>query len=135
MSIIERAEAELKAVNFGEEDTAVMLDILKRFFAQWNSGGAVWSVAPILQKLICGKPLSPLTGADSEWIDRSEFTDGPVDASGKMPTLWQNLRCSSVFKREDGTAYDIDLPLPGQQEITFPYSPDHAEVGDPVIEF
>lgn len=123
MSIIEQAEIELKAINFGEEDSAVMIDILKRFFAQWDSGGGVFVAATVLQRLIAGKPLSPLTGADDEWVDRSEVSGRP---------MWQNIRCSTVFKREDGVAYDIDQP--GLQRISFPYSPEGAEVGDPVIE-
>lgn len=124
MSIIERAKAELAAVNFGEEDTIVMIDILERFFHQWDSGGAVSCVAPVLQRLIAGKPLGPLTGADSEWIDRSEMSGGP---------MWQNIRCSTVFKDgKDGPAYDIDVP--GRPPINFPYWPDRAEVSSPVLQ-
>jgi hypothetical protein len=113
---------------------AVMIDILKRFFAQWDSGGSVWAMAPVLQRLIAGKPLSPLTGADSEWIDCSEFADGPIDASGTMPKFWQNVRCSTVFKDADG-AYDIDAPGEARHPVSFPYSPEGAEIGDPVVEF
>ena len=126
MSIVERAEIELKAINFGEEDTAVMIDILKRFFVQWNSGGGVFVAAPVLQRLIAGKPLSPLTGADSEWIDRAEINGGTP--------MWQNIRCSTVFKDADG-AYDIDVPGVSKYPVTFPYLPEHVEVGDPVVEF
>jgi len=125
MSIIERAEIELKAANFGEEDTAVLIDILKRFFARWDSGGGVWAMAPVLQRLIAGKPLSPLTGADSEWIDRAEMSGRP---------MWQNIRCSTVFKDADGV-YDIDMPGIQRHPVTFPYWPEYAEVGDPVVEF
>lgn len=125
MSIIERAKAELDAINFGEEDTAVMIGILKKFFNQWDSGGAVASVAPVLQRLIAGKPLSPLTGADSEWIDRSEMSGRP---------MWQNMRCGTVFKSgKDGPAWDIEVL--SQPSITFPYWPDRADVRPPVIEF
>jgi hypothetical protein len=48
-----------------------MIAILEKFFDQWDSGGAVHAVAPILQRLIAGKPLSPLTGADDEWFDHA----------------------------------------------------------------
>jgi hypothetical protein len=111
MSIIERAKAELDRIKFGEEDSAVMVDILERFFKQWDSGGTVSVAGPVLARLIEGKPLAPLTGADDEWIDCSEMRGCP---------MWQNLRCSSVFK--DGSrAWDIDLP--GNDTITFPYRP------------
>jgi len=68
MGMIDQAKAELAAVNFGAEDSAVMIDILERFFNQWDSGGAVAAAAPVLQRLLVGRPLSPLTGADEEWV-------------------------------------------------------------------
>src|SRR3546814_1515008 len=101
MSIIEQAKEELKRVNFGEEDSAVMVEILEKFFDQWDSGGAVWAVAPVLQRLIAGTCLSPLTGEDGEWFDHGNG-------------VLQNMRVSSVFKSSDvhdGTvAYYIDNP-------------------------
>lgn len=122
MSIIDQAKSELKRINFGDEDSAVMIDLLERFFSQWDSGGAVWAVAPILQRCIAGKPLSPLTGADDEWFIH--------DCDGMYA---QNLRCSTVFKStKDGPAYDIDVP--GRPPITFPYDPEKAEVPPPVVE-
>lgn len=123
MSIIEQAKTELAAVNFGEDDSRVMIEILEKFFDQWDSGGAVHAVAPVLQRLIAGKPLSPLTGEDAEWMDHG---DG----------VFQNLRCSSVFKdpRLHGgkLAYNIDAAEP-RAAITFPYWPEKADVGSPVI--
>ena len=110
MSLIERAKIELDAINFGEEDTAAMVDILERFFKQWDSGGVVSVAAPVLMRLIKGQPLKPLTGADDEWYD--PIGDGKV---------LQNIRCSSVFKYDDGRVLDIDAPTPDQ--ITFPYDP------------
>lgn len=121
MSIIDKAKAELEAVNFGAEDSAAMLEILQRFFAQWDSGGAVSVAAPVLQRLIAGKPLSPLTGAWTEWMEVGDET-GP---------LYQNKRCSSVFKDDDG-AYDIDSGV--RVPVTFPYWPGRAEVRAPIIE-
>ena len=125
MSIIESAKRELKAANFGEEDSAVMVQILEMFFGQWDSGGAVHAVAPVLQRLIAGKPLGPLTGEPDEWFDHG---------GGVL----QNIRCSSVFKdsrfHEGKLAYDIDRPGKMRDAITFPYWPDRAEVSSPVVE-
>ena len=125
MSIIEQAKIELQAISFGDDDSRVMVEILETFFGQWDSGGAVSFAAPVLQRLIAGKPLSPLTGDDNEWIEVG-------------PQVWQNRRCSTVFKQlrpdlGDGLfAYNIDTP--GRPAITFPYWPDKAEVGSPVLE-
>src|SRR4051812_2933577 len=125
MSIISQAKRELDRINFGEEDTAVMIQILEKFFEQWDSGGAVHTVAPILQRLIAGKCLSPLTGDADEW---NEVGDG----------VFQNNRVSTVFKdprfHEGKLAYDLDNPAGPREAITFPYWPDRAEVASPVIE-
>jgi len=121
MSLIDQAKAELAAIKFGEEDSRVMIEIMEKFFGQWDSGGAVSVAAPVLQRLIAGKPLGPLTGEDSEWFIH--------DAPGMYA---QNKRCSTVFKTtKDGPAYDIDVP--GRPAITFPYSPDKAEVREPIV--
>lgn len=122
MSIIEQAKTELALVNFGDDDSRVMVEILEKFFGQWDSGGAVHAVAPVLQRLIAGKPLAPLSGAEDEWVVHDYDDD----------CYAQNRRCGSVFKRRDGSAYDIaDGP---RKPITFPYWPDRAEVASPVIE-
>ena len=121
MSIIEQAKSELAAINFGTEDSRVMIEIMEKFFEQWDSGGAVHVAAPILQRLIAGKPLGPLTGADEEWFVH--------DANGCYA---QNKRCSTVFKAtKDGPAYDIDVP--GRPAIVFPYWPDRADVPSPEL--
>lgn len=125
MSIINQAKAELKRINFGDQDSAVMIDILVRFFEQWDSGGAVHAVAPILQRLIAGKCLSPLTGEPDEWVQH----DGGV---------FQNVRCGTVFKdprfHEGKLAYDLDNPKGSRAAIEFPYWPERVEVTSPVIE-
>lgn len=128
MSIIDAARRELELINFGEEDSAVMLDLLERFFRQWNSGGAVWAVAPVFQKLVAGKPLSPLTGEDGEWMHVGDHKNHPV---------LQNVRCWTVFKqwRDDlGKVAVYDVDVNGWPEITFPYDPERSEVSSPVME-
>lgn len=122
MSIIDQAKVELAAINFGEDDSRVMIEILEKFFDQWDSGGAVAVVAPLLQRLIAGKPLSPIMGTDDEWFIH--------DAEGMYA---QNKRCSTIFKAtKDGPAYDIDVP--GRPPIAFPYWPDRAEVRMPLYD-
>lgn len=143
MSVVDQAKIEMEAAGITGDDARVMVEILEKFFDQWDSGGAVSVMAPVLQRLIAAKPLGPLTGADSEWGDVGEGPDGK--------TVWQNKRCSSVFRTQcsDGSwlAYDIDrqpdpvvqTETPAQADhpwaacaITFPYTPG-GEVGDPVV--
>jgi len=122
MSIIEQAKTELAAANFGDEDSRVMIEILEKFFDQWDSGGAVAFATPVLMRLIAGKPITALTGDDGEWVIH--------DQEGCYA---QNKRCGTVFKAtKDGPAYDIDVP--GRPPIIFPYWPISAEVRMPVVE-
>ena len=123
MSIIEQAKEELLRIDFGPEDTEVMIELLTKFFDQWDSGGAVWAVAPILSRLLAGKPLSPITGDEDEW-----FIHGFDDR------MWaQNKRHGSLFMRRDGTCYDIDAKDP-HANVTFPYYPEGSDIPAPVIE-
>lgn len=105
----------MKLAGFSENEITVMEKILNLFFDEWDSGGAVAVMQPVLMKLIAGKPISPLMGTDDEWV---EVTSG----------VFQNKRCSSVFKDPrfyDGKlAYDIDNPNNPRGAITFPYQPE-----------
>ena len=125
MSMIEHAASEMKLAGFSANEVETMRKILALLFGTWDSGGAVWAMAPVLQRCIAGKCLTPLTGADDEWMDVSE-------ASGGRGPMRQNIRCSTVFSDEDGRCYDIDTP--GRPTIAFPYMPDEIRVASPVIE-
>lgn len=122
-TIQEWAKIELDRIKFGDKDTRAMLDILKLFFHNWDSGASVSVAAPILCRIIEGKPLTPLTGEQDEWADMSDTMNRGAGA------LYQNIRRSSVFRERlpDGTMIAYDLDLPGDEEfpkagrITFPH--------------
>jgi hypothetical protein len=88
--------------------------------------------AQVIHDLCMFKPLTPLTGDDSEW-----FIHG---ADGMYA---QNVRCHHVFKREDGTAYDIQAVIfrdpdgsllqtyDSRRDVTFPYVPETEVVDRP----
>lgn len=126
MSLIEHAKSELGAINFGKEDTDRMIQILELFFDQWDSGGAVSVAGAVLARLISGQPLAPITGAESEWMECG-------------PGVFQNIRCSSVFKQREPRKdigrggmhpYDIDnLAWDGK----FPYDPSTKMPASPVM--
>jgi hypothetical protein len=140
MSIIGQAQLELERVNFGEGDSAVMLGILRTFFGQWDSGGAVSVASEVLARLIAGQPLTPLTGEPDEWHDPMGageicMIDGvllspPVGEA----TVLQNVRCSTVFKDPDGTCYDIGQPSAERVPVEFPYNPVTRRVEMPIYE-
>jgi len=85
--------------NSGEEMNDEMcqhiLKIVDVFDEEGHSGFSAEYAIGILQKLLRWEPLSPLTGDDDEWKNSG---DG----------VFQNKRCSRVFKDEKGgQAYDI----------------------------
>ena len=73
-----------------------VLELIKVFNEQGHSGFSAPYVLRVFDKLAHFKPLSPLTGEDSEWMDAGN-------------NMYQNIRCSAVFKEgKDGDAYWLD---------------------------
>lgn len=83
----------------GDEMQALMNDHMRElvlvFASQGHSGFSASYATAALEKLLRFEPLRPLTGEPDEWVK----VGGDV---------WQNRRCSRVFKGPDGRAYDID---------------------------
>ena len=79
---------------------AGVLDLLNVFEKQGHSGSSAPYMINLFTKLANFKPIAPITGEDWEWNNVGR--DG--DIGGR---LYQNKRCSSVFKNDTG-AYDID---------------------------
>ena len=74
-----------------------IMEILEVFAKQGHSGSSASYAISILEKVLRFEPVTPLTGNDDEWNEIG-------DQNG---TLYQNNRCSHVFKDDNG-AYDID---------------------------
>jgi hypothetical protein len=75
-----------------------VMKLLDVFADEGHSGSSAPYAISLFEKLAKFEPVAPLTGEDWEWNDVAERNGG---------TLWQNKRCSHVFKDENG-AYDID---------------------------
>jgi hypothetical protein len=101
------------------------LELLKVFAEHGHSGASAPYAIKLFATLAAMEPLGPLTGDDSEWMEVG-------------PGVFQNLRCSHVFKqadRFDGQAYDLDGRIfrepsgacytsrDSMVPITFPYTP------------
>lgn len=71
-----------------------ILELLKVFGEQRHSGMSAPFAISQFTRLACHKPLTPLTGEESEW---------GTDASPE-----QNNRFTSVFRKKDGSAYWAD---------------------------
>lgn len=76
-----------------------IIHMVKEFSNEGHSGFSAHYAINTLQKLLKYEPLTPLTGEDDEWTDVADRGDGRK--------LYQNKRCSRVFKDEEG-AYDIE---------------------------
>ena len=110
MDVVERVPIEMKAAGFHPNDIDAMHAIVHTFFNKWHKGESAIIMLPILERLLRGLPLTPLTGADDEWI-RFAQEDLAV----------QNRRCSNVLKdSESGNAFDVDNR---DWDGTFPYYP------------
>lgn len=78
-----------------------VLKLLDVFGGEGHSGTSAPYTINMFKTLASFQPIGPLTGEDWEWTDVSEYggrEGGP---------LFQNKRCSHVFKDSNG-AYDID---------------------------
>ena len=74
-----------------------VLELLKLFSAEGHSGTTAPYTVNLFKSLAMFEPIVPLTGEDWEWHEPS-------------PGVFQNKRCSHVFKQADrfnGQAYDI----------------------------
>jgi len=130
-NLLEHAKRELVAAGYGPNETeegpdkwmrANLLELIKVFAGQGHSGMSAPYCIDAFCKLAKFEPLVPLTGEDNEW---EEVGHG----------LWQNKRCSRVFKAENGDPYDIEGKVFCQPDgasyinkdsrvpVTFPYTP------------
>ena len=93
-SEMERAGLFGKDSDYGGMIADAVMKMIKVFADEGHSGASAPMAINIFKKVAMFEPLTPLTGADDEWMEVGEGQ-------------WQNIRCSHVFKGADGRAYDI----------------------------
>lgn len=111
-----------------------ILELLTVFVRQGHSGYSAGYCISVFSQLAKFEPLCPLTGEDNEW--------NRITEDGDDGTLFQNNRCSHVFKNKNG-AYDQDgrvfvtetqgsyTSIDSRVPITFPYTPTTEYVNVP----
>lgn len=117
--LLKHAKSELRAAGLFDADAdydgaiaTSVVALMETFCAYGHSGGSAEQTIAVFTRLVNCKPLTPLTGDDSEWNE----------VGADVESMWQNKRCASVFK-DRKTAWDIDKP--GHRvPITFPYKVD-----------
>lgn len=132
-NLVDYAKEELKRIGmidsgepYNDAVAKAILDLIELFASQGHSGFTAPYTVNAFKRLAMFKPLSPLTGEDSEWNEIE-------------PGFYQNKRYSSVFKK-DGKVYDCDGKIftddgevwysnkDSRIEIVFPYIvPDKPE--------
>lgn len=58
------------------------------------------AISQAVNKLLLQQPICDITGHENEWCDIAEINGGEP--------LWQNNRCSGLFKHKNGDCYYID---------------------------
>lgn len=135
-TLVDYAREELKRIGmidsgkpYNDAVSKAILDLIELFDLQMHSGLSASYTVNAFKRLAMYKPLSPLTGEDSEWNE-----------TGIEPGYYQNKRYFSVFKEKDGRVYNSEgkiftddgefwyLSKDSSVEITFPYIvPDRPE--------
>ncbi|MCC6123129.1 hypothetical protein LA429_10455 [Weissella cibaria] len=124
-NILEKAKHELDLLGSDDMQLKINKDIFEVISViadQGHSGFSISYLINAVDRLAKQMPLTPLTGKDDEW--------------GTPASPKQNNRYSSVFKDENGKAYDIEYRIftddggatwysnkDSREYIEFPYMP------------
>lgn len=114
MSLLSFAELELQilsSINTDPDDRPIVEEFIPQILAlveavanSGQSGGSMpytaHSLAIIIKKLLMHEPITSITGTDCEWMNVSEYSGGEL--------LYQNKRCSALFKSDDEEPYYLD---------------------------
>ena len=142
--------------DYGVECYKSALEAFEVLCNQGHSGLSISLTKNILDRLIEGKPLTPLLGTDDEWQQIDPFDGWTED--GRQVTDFQNKRYPSLFKyeysdgeieysdvnRAVGVSSENDIPYHNgmisryvneKYPITFPYIPSNKQYKMIVEEF
>lgn len=83
---------------------AEILALCEKFGKSGQSGGSApmtaSAISQAVKSLLLQEPICDITGIDEEWIDVADMNNGE--------TLYQNNRCSAIFKHNDGNCHYVD---------------------------
>ncbi len=79
-----------------EEFIPEIIALVDKFGKSGQSGGSAGytagAISSVVKKLCMHEPISPITGDDDEWNRCEDMGNEPI---------WQNRRCSALFKNKD----------------------------------
>ena len=89
-----------------------ILALCEAFGRSGQSGGSApytaTAISKAVKKLMLREPICPVTGIDEEWVDVAEINGGE--------TLYQNKRCTGLFKDGSGKSLYIDAIVKKTEE-------------------
>jgi hypothetical protein len=95
-----------------EEFIPEILALCEKFGNSGQSGGSApftaGALSSAIKKLCLQEPICPITGLDEEWADVSGYGDGDP--------MWQNVRCSALFKDKNGEVSYTDAIIKKTQK-------------------
>lgn len=81
-----------------------ILDLCEKFGNSGQSGGSApftaSAISKAIEKLLLQEPICDLSGHEDEWVDVTKY--------GYDYTMYQNIRCGSLFKKADNKAYYLN---------------------------
>ena len=127
-NLVDYAKEELNRIGmidsgepYNDAATKAILDLIELFDSQWHSGFSAAYTVNTFKRLAMYKPLTPLTGEDSEWNEIE-------------PGHYQNKRYSAVFKEKDGKAYNSHGKIfTDDGEVWYSSKDSHIEINFPYI--
>lgn len=108
MSLVNWAKNELDRLLVDDEDgmqkevNESIIEVVEVFSKQGHSGFSASYALEMISRLLSWKPITSLTGDESEWNDVSDYCDGR--------SVQQNNRCSAVFRdnNDNTSAHYVD---------------------------
>lgn len=105
LSILSKSATDPQNRPIIEPFTKEILALCERFGKSGQSGGSAPFTATALsqavKKLCLQEPICPITGIDEEWVQ-------VIDMSEDDEMMYQNRRCSALFKSKSGKCWYLD---------------------------
>jgi hypothetical protein len=108
LSILSKAALDPNNRPIIEPFTKEILALCEKFGKSGQSGGSApmtaTAISQALKHLLLQEPICPIMGMDEEWVNVAGYGSG----KNEKECVWQNRRCSGLFKGSDGKAHFLD---------------------------
>jgi len=99
MGLVDHARNEIELIETDQEFIEMIVKVVEAFCTYGHSGGSASVAIPIINELLLGRTLSPLTNDQKEWVYYTE------DMFGVDGGVWQNCRNCEAFSNDGGKTY------------------------------